>query len=155
MATLSIGVDAELYKQLLAHFTTTWSAVGYLTGLMASLTYQPMAVSTVRRGKEMGGNVLGVDEVPQVWLALTTSWANAADDAVVISTVLGLIDDMAAIAEKKGLLMPNLYLNDAAADQDVINSYGHENVKFLKKVAKKYDPDAVFQTLSRGGFKLP
>jgi phage protein D len=40
-------------------------------------------------------------------------------------------------------------------DQPAIASYGEENVNFLKKVAQKYDPSAVFQKLVPGGQKLP
>ena len=46
------------------------------------------------------------------------------------------------------------YLNYAASSQDPLASYGDANVRFLKHVAKKYDPHGVFQTLMPGGFKI-
>lgn len=46
------------------------------------------------------------------------------------------------------------YLNFAASFQDPLGSYGKNELKQLKKVAHKYDPSGVFQTLVPGGFKL-
>lgn len=46
------------------------------------------------------------------------------------------------------------YLNYADASQDPLASYGAENVRFLKEVAVKYDPQEVFQKLVPGGFKI-
>ena len=43
----------------------------------------------------------------------------------------------------------------AGWDQEVIASYGEENVARLKQIAASYDPDAVFQNLVPGGQKLP
>ena len=46
-------------------------------------------------------------------------------------------------------------MNDASYDQRVIAHYGEESVEKLRRVGRRYDPDAVFQRLVRGGFKLP
>ena len=45
-------------------------------------------------------------------------------------------------------------MNYAYPTQDVIGSYGDENVDFLRKVSRKYDPAQVFQKLVPGGYKL-
>jgi hypothetical protein len=47
------------------------------------------------------------------------------------------------------------YLNYALDWQDAIGSYGTENVKFLRKIAKRYDPTNVWERLVKGGFKIP
>lgn len=46
------------------------------------------------------------------------------------------------------------YMNYANASQDPLRSYGEANVERLKHVAKKYDPEEVFQRLCVGGFKI-
>ncbi|ROW10352.1 hypothetical protein VMCG_01988 [Cytospora schulzeri] len=46
------------------------------------------------------------------------------------------------------------YINYADETQDPLGSYGAENVKKLKEVSERYDPEQVFQKLCRGGFKL-
>ena len=49
---------------------------------------------------------------------------------------------------------PYLYMNYANPEQDVIGSYGSENVEFLRRTALKYDPEGFFQTRVPGGFKV-
>lgn len=39
--------------------------------------------------------------------------------------------------------------------QQAIASYGEENVDRLYEIARKYDPNLVFQRLVNGGQKLP
>lgn len=46
------------------------------------------------------------------------------------------------------------YINYADESQDPLATYGRENVKKLREVALKYDPEQIFQKLCRGGFKL-
>lgn len=47
-----------------------------------------------------------------------------------------------------------LYLNFAGGFQKPLASYGNESLESMKRVAKKYDPNGVFQKLVPGGFKL-
>jgi hypothetical protein len=47
-----------------------------------------------------------------------------------------------------------LHINYANETQDVLGSYGAENVKKMKEVAFKYDPQQIFQNLCPGGFKV-
>ncbi|KAI1323747.1 hypothetical protein F5Y16DRAFT_403080 [Xylariaceae sp. FL0255] len=51
-------------------------------------------------------------------------------------------------------LCPWLYLNYANPEQEVLQSYGPENLDKMRKVASKYDPYGVFQRLCPGGFKI-
>lgn len=46
------------------------------------------------------------------------------------------------------------YINYADESQDPFATYGRDNVKKLREVALKYDPEQFFQNLCRGGFKL-
>lgn len=46
------------------------------------------------------------------------------------------------------------YINYADETQDLLGSYGADNVRRLRDVSEGYDPEQVFQTLCRGGFKL-
>jgi hypothetical protein len=47
-----------------------------------------------------------------------------------------------------------VYINYADVSQNVLEGYGHDNIRFMKEVAAVYDPLEVFQTLCVGGFKL-
>jgi hypothetical protein len=57
-------------------------------------------------------------------------------------------------AEAKGLLLKFQYLNYAAAYQTPLETYGEDNLGFMRAVSKKYDPKGVFQKRVPGGFKL-
>ena len=47
-----------------------------------------------------------------------------------------------------------LYHNFAGGFQDPLNTYGKDNLRFMRSVARRYDPDGFFQTQMPGGFKL-
>jgi hypothetical protein len=47
-----------------------------------------------------------------------------------------------------------IYLNYADTSQDPLGSYGADNVQYLRNVAAKYDPGALFQTRVPGEFKI-
>ncbi|KAM7196298.1 putative FAD-linked oxidoreductase [Naviculisporaceae sp. PSN 640] len=66
------------------------------------------------------------------------------------------VQDMETYAKQKGGYNPYLYINYANPEQaNPIGRYGAENVAFLKKASKKYDPQGFWQS-SRvaGAFKL-
>lgn len=105
----------------------------------------------------MGGSILGLDRYPhdavmiQVNVSVRTrelaDWARPC--------VRGVVDGVRLFAETidEGL-SPWLYMNYASPDQDVLQSYGPENVRKMKEAAVKYDPKGVFQRLCPGGFKI-
>ena len=85
---------------------------------------------------------------------LGVTWADEADDEVIISSVTDLFAKFDAFAAARGGLDPFVYLNYAYSTQEPIQSYGAANVKKLQAVSRKYDPSGVFQKLVPGGFKL-
>lgn len=46
-------------------------------------------------------------------------------------------------------------MNYASKDQDVLGSYGKDNVDILRGLQRKYDPTLEFERLVKGGFKIP
>lgn len=62
---------------------------------------------------------------------------------------------MARYTKKVGAANDWIYLNYAIRIQDVLGSYGPENVAKLRAASHKYDPDQVFQRLVPGGYKIP
>ena len=85
--------------------------------------------------------------IAQFWIPEDLPIINAATEKYV--------DAVNAYTKSVGQFKPFLYMNYALPTQPVIESYGSENVRFLRQVSKKYDPDQVFQKLVPGGFKLP
>ena len=79
-------------------------------------------------------------------------WKTPEDEELVRNSVRKILDTAERVSKKNGTYLPFVYSNYASRDQDPLASYGTENLQKLKDIAKKYDPDAVFQTLQNGGW---
>lgn len=141
---------------MVALYREACATIAHVRELQATLTLQPMAVRTVEEGARRGSNVLDLPKVPHTWLCLTMTWADAADDDAVLAAGRAFLDDVAARAAERDLLHNYLFLNDAAADQQVMASYGPRQLRFMETVSRRYDPAGVFQKLRTApdGFKL-
>lgn len=65
------------------------------------------------------------------------------------------VEKVKEFAQSVGGMQDWLYLNYAdGKSQDVIGSYGAENVKRIREASVKYDPEGVFQRLCPGGYKI-
>jgi hypothetical protein len=117
---------------------------------------QPISQSLVEAGRRRGaGNALGLEAVNQTWFVLDSGWWSPDDDDVVHNATRTMIEQIETASRATGDYVEYIFMNDAGSDQEVIRHYGEESVKRLEKVRRDYDPDAVFQRLVSGGFKLP
>lgn len=64
------------------------------------------------------------------------------------------IERLREAAEKRGVLKPQIWMNNAGPDDDCIGSYAPENLERLRGIAAKHDPNKTFQRLCSGGYKL-
>ncbi|KAI0861671.1 hypothetical protein F4860DRAFT_475829 [Xylaria cubensis] len=106
---------------------------------------------------ETGGNVLGLSPKHGngVVMLISAFWTDPTQTQAIQNSGKIALEKVRSAAKSKGVGWDFQYLNYAGGFQDVIKSYGPENVEFLKKVGKKYDPGRVFQERVPGGFKLP
>ncbi|CAO1623154.1 unnamed protein product [Jaminaea pallidilutea] len=117
--------------------------------LLTSLDFQPVLRSLTDASKAQGGNAMNMPDGPYFWLnyllttppTLSTSDYNAIQDSF-----KNLVN---AIPSDSGL---PLFLNDAAADQPVLQSFS--TYSRLKSIKQKYDPDGFF-TKYTGGWAFP
>ena len=119
--------------------------------------YQPFPTLFFEHGVERGGNVLGLDRNTAenlVLFQIDLSWQRAEDDALFDRVGNDMVKELSAFAESVGGANEYVYLPYAYYTQNPLATYGKENLKKLRKVAKKYDPRGVFQKLVPGGFKL-
>ncbi|XWW93156.1 hypothetical protein V2A60_001085 [Cordyceps javanica] len=121
---------------------------------LVSVVPQPALQETWAEAR--GGNVLGLQNVKedQLVLWLVSRWNDASLDSTMENARQQFIDAAVSAGKKHNTYSPFIYLNYASPKQDPLCGYGADNVAFMKKVAKKYDPTGVFQRLQPGGFKL-
>lgn len=86
----------------------------------------------------------------------TCEWPNGTDEvnAAARDAVHAMVEGVKKTAKSRGLLLDYLCANFASSSQNVLGSYGADNVERAKAVAAKYDEDGVFQKLQNGGFLL-
>ena len=77
-----------------------------------------------------------------------------ADETIMESATQKFINSVDEYTKSIGQYKSFRYMNYAYPTQDVIDSYGQENVEFLRRVSGKYDPAWVFQKLVSRGHKL-
>jgi hypothetical protein len=84
---------------------------------------------------------------------ISALWPNSAVDSNVEERAKKVLSAWEENARAKGLLQKFQYLNYAAPYQRPFESYGPDELEFLKSVSKKYDPAQILQKRV-GGFKL-
>jgi hypothetical protein len=82
------------------------------------------------------------------------AWEDPAQDAMMHAIGEKYIAELDEFARSVGADNPWIYLDYAYATQDPLASYGEENLRKMREVASKYDPEGVFQTMVPGGFKV-
>lgn len=81
-------------------------------------------------------------------------WSDEQDEPGMRRFMRRLIDQFSKCALKLDGLHPYIFQNHAFEEQDVFPGYGADNLAGLKSVRQSIDPDAVFQRLQLGFFKL-
>ncbi|KAH7337971.1 hypothetical protein B0J17DRAFT_717656 [Rhizoctonia solani] len=146
MEDYSIRADAGLFKQILE----CWNKLTKETAsTIPGWSHDP-------RKREKGGNVMGLKTAkdPLMVVSYTFTWERPEDDQKAYAAIKKLVTASKEIAKSQNRLADYMYLNYAGPEQKVIESYGSAQVDFLRKVKAKYDPNAVFEKLSPGGFKI-
>ncbi|KAJ0108397.1 hypothetical protein J7T55_005374 [Diaporthe amygdali] len=124
--------------------------------MVSQCIFQPLPKLYGEKSAEAGGNMLGLEKQKDdaVLLLALVSVPTAEQRAIAYPKVKAWVDEVQKFATSIDGAEDWLYLNYANSSQDVLASYGAENVEFMKKVAAKYDPEQVFQKLCPGGFKV-
>lgn len=119
------------------------------------LDWQPIGADWMRASESRGGNALGLDS-SKIYLcyAEVVEWIGSAYDDIVAEWVQETTYAINNATIKAGLYDPFNYMGDSAGFQRIFEGYGEENHAKLQEVAKKYDPEGVFQRLMPGGFKV-
>lgn len=123
---------------------------------IAELTFQALP-GPPRNGSSPNSLGFTAKETPEknlIFLQIIFTFDDAAATEGFEEALKDFLKLIEELAKEEGVLHRYKYLNFAASFQDPFASYGEEQKHKLRKVAKKYDPQGVFQTLVPGGFKL-
>ena len=104
-----------------------------------------------------GGDAIDIDPAdgPIMSMLVSCQWNNAADDDYVNAWVANFDKVAKEKSKAAGLFYPFNFLNDAQTGQTVFPYYGKgKSLPKLKTIAKRFDPNGVFQTLNTGVFKV-
>ena len=119
-----------------------------------TLVLQPLLPDWVRKGD---ANPLGLQDCtdePLVIVSFTVNWAECRDDEFVKTTTRHTIEQIDAVTAANKSGHRYRYLNYCAEWQKPFEGYGEENLRFLRRVSRTYDPEGLFQRGCVGGFKL-
>jgi hypothetical protein len=121
------------------------------------LVFQPVPACFRERSIERRKNMLGLEHITTdciqfVWVVeVDTVELNETLVAPLLKKAVGEVE---TYARSIGGDSDFLYLNYCDPTQDPLRAYGEENVRTMKHVAARYDPEGVFQTRVPGGFKI-
>ncbi|KAI0391299.1 hypothetical protein F5Y17DRAFT_468321 [Xylariaceae sp. FL0594] len=121
--------------------------------------FQPLPKLFGENSARAGGNAMGVERQETDGLlfqaaAMVRTPEQEAFAYPKIKAWLEAVREFAAAEVEGGGLLDWVYLNYADRSQNPLGSYGPANLKRLRDVAVRYDPDGVFQKLCPGGFKI-
>ncbi|KAK3326001.1 hypothetical protein B0H66DRAFT_637348 [Apodospora peruviana] len=144
------------FVPLYESYANTLIAKANGTEITPYLIFQPIPTNILQAMQVNGGNTLGLtpSDGPLVIVQLAVTWADSSINEFVVQEAKSLLGKIEALAKKRKLYNGFVYMNYAEPSQDVLGSYGKENLARLRKVARKYDPQGVLQKLWRGYFKL-
>ncbi|KAF2121074.1 hypothetical protein BDV96DRAFT_640484 [Lophiotrema nucula] len=150
----SSKLDAGLYREVYDFWLAKATPICAETGAEATFVPQHIPKSIVERSKKNGGNAMGLEEIDQHWWTSIMTWNDPAHDDLVRGIGIETTQKWEELSKARGSHLPFLYMNDASRDQNPLATYSNESLEKLKEVAKKYDPEGVFQKLQQGGFLL-
>ncbi|KAI1457496.1 putative oxidoreductase [Annulohypoxylon moriforme] len=153
--TTFIPTEAMIRATYDAFNSPLWLLEG-VTGLIWAANIEPLPPQIYKRGGA-DTNALGLNkqDASLAVCLISPAWSDAAHDEQIYSAARSFISDVEEKAKNLSVYDPYIYLDYAAPWQDVIKSYGDENVRKLQALRKRVDPGEVFTRLVKGGFKIP
>ena len=149
---------AEVMGAYYEHWRNTTESVIGVSGLIGSVAFQPMPKLIARKAREMGGDMLDLDEdVDRIIMEFDYSYLLALDDATIDDAnqrLYGGMRDLVTGFIDSGKLadayLP-LFMNDGYFRQDYFGRL--RTADMARTVRNQYDPEGFFAART-GGFKM-
>jgi hypothetical protein len=149
VSTLTVRLDYELLLFVYDTYVEQSAAIdGYAGGCLE--------FHALPRAPNPADNMYDLDNKGQPLVSIMLGFGTPFKryDYTLIALQQKILKKIKKMAQERDLYHPFLFANYAGPFQDVVGSYGSNNVKFLREVAEEYDPRGLFQRLQPGGFKL-
>ncbi|KAF4838719.1 FAD-dependent monooxygenase yanF [Colletotrichum tropicale] len=156
--TLTLQPTIDILKKASEIFTQLTQRLAE-AGVPASVNFVFQPLPKLLHSVTPGNNILGFDQnLPSDSILFEARGTLADEDAlfhgVARAEMAKSMEELRTYSASLDAHSTYLYMNYANPEQDVLGSYGEENVQFLKKVAIKYDPSSFFQRRVSGGWKI-
>ncbi|KAF5640216.1 FAD-binding protein [Fusarium sp. NRRL 25303] len=136
-ATLTLKPSAQNMERMFETLNKTIYSFNPQDGVTWSIAFEPLVAAMLK----------------VIVVLISALWPNSAGNSDVEARAKEVLSKSEDEARAKGLLQKFQYLNYAAPYQRPFESYGGDELEFLKSVSKKYDPAQILQKRV-GGFKL-
>ncbi|KAI0179441.1 hypothetical protein GGR52DRAFT_306858 [Hypoxylon sp. FL1284] len=133
------------------------SMLGNVQNSFVGLSMQPITRSHSQAARDAGGDCMDLDPSDGDFIAfnLVVQYTNEADDATVTAFNTKALQALDNASKAANIYYPFQFLNDAGAGEQVLRMYGKgQSLARMRSIRSAYDPDAVFQDLMPGGFKV-
>lgn len=176
--SMTVHNDAKVFVKIADVFRETMSDATTADDIEFNTVFNPLTGPAIAKMQKRGGNALGIfpDDGPLVgehsvfntfFMAMLEGepngnsvinfnmrWSNPSDNIELRRLFKLLIERSKDVAKKYGLYHRFIFQNHAFEEEDVFGSYGRENLRRLRQIRRKVDPEGVFQILQPGYFKL-
>ncbi|KAI0521218.1 Glucooligosaccharide oxidase [Xylaria bambusicola] len=145
--------DLKLYEEAYDRWLEISSDAMARFDCMMTFGIQPVTSSAVKKSMARGNPLTFVPESQQ-WYTSVIQWQDDNYDDIAHEAIKASGEGMRSAAQRKGLLLDFIFMNDATWDQDPLSSYGEESVAELIRISHEYDSSQFFQNLQADGFLL-
>ncbi|ETS78644.1 hypothetical protein PFICI_08497 [Pestalotiopsis fici W106-1] len=120
VTTLSAKASYDLYADI--HRSWQDRVSGLAESVDLHFTIQPIGTACVQAGQDHGGNILGLEKVPQCWFVFTAEWLSDEHDTDVNKARADITEKAHKLASESGLILSFQCLNLAHASQKALGS---------------------------------
>ncbi|KAF4435962.1 FAD binding domain-containing [Fusarium acutatum] len=152
--TFAFEYDIDLLKSVYRVWRQRTEACQFSISLDINLLTPEVRNKAAREGFPNAYGLEGPDGTYLINALLSTKWEKGSEDEAAFVAIAKLGNEMEELTRAQGKGSPFKYGNYADQSQDVVAGLGPENKAYVVKVAAKYDPNADFQKLQPGGYKL-
>ncbi|KAM0200592.1 hypothetical protein ACHAPQ_007832 [Fusarium lateritium] len=136
------------------YFAEVKENLSNVTDFFTGLAYNPTTKTMLKAINAKPGALQGVDETPSFWVEQSCTWSHESDDARMEKFFRDVNAKILEKLQAANLTSKYHYLNDADKGQPVFESYAAKNLKKLKAIREKYDPEGLYTDQMPGGFKV-